>query len=536
LTLLGDGSLPGDGMTLKPLGAGNSNEFVVAGGLAVNDSISVSNGGLLSSSYIWAHNGCSGTITSTPAAVCNHATVTDPAYSATTASVPNYQPIPAGCTFQPGYYDNADALTTKTDACPTSTFTPGTYYFDFHNNNTDATANSTAVPSSSDVWSISNTIIGGTTTASSAMPGSCVSPIESPTANGVQFIFGGDSRVSLGGSANVELCASSSTTNPQIALFGLDTSGASAAVASPAAITAGTVVPTGTPSWNALSATPANLATVDGSTATWVSPNSGSPTATLTMTGFAPGSSIPAGSMLASAQLQVTHSETITSGTPNKISVKVDAGASTQTFNPVVRSALTTDSLDVKTVLSNAVHDGTLATAIPTVTINETGKNTTLKVDAVRLVLTYYPPSMRGPSNCIATGGCDFLTSGNNSGAVFVIDGLTYIPNGSVNVNPGNGGGLIAFRYGLIARGLNMKGQPQYTFGFPVVSIPESGPGLGTNVTAVDLKVYLCVGQATCASGGQLALTSRVKITDPPTVQPSPSTRKIDVLSWSDQR
>lgn len=548
LTVLGDGSVPGDGIRLKPLGAGNDNRFVVAGGMASNANIAVSNGDLFSSSYVWARTGCSGTILSTPAKDCSHAAVSDPNYAADISTVPAYQPIPSGCTFSPGYYDDSNALTAKTSSCATSVFTPGTYYFDFHNNDSgnDPTANADAVPPDNDTWNITRTVIGGVATGASTSPGRCVSPIESASADGVQFIFGGDSRISLGGSAIVELCGTSNVSTPPIVLFGLNTSDVSAGLVSPPVITAGTLATTGSsPAWTAGTVTAGRLASVDGTSATWgPSPNSGSPVGVLTLTGFTPGSAIPSGSMLASAQLQVTHSETVSSGSVNKISVTVDpgAGGTPQTFNPNVRSTLGTDNFDVSAVLAKAVHNGSLATAVPTITIRESGRRHTLNVDAVRLVLTYYPPSLRGqtttaiPGNCIPTGGCDFVSSGNNSGAVFVVNGVTYTPKGSIAIDPGNGNGLIAFRYGLIARGLDMKGQPKYTFGYPVVSIPDQGPGFGSNITVVDLKVYLCTGQATCASGGTLTLTSRVKITDPVNTTPAPSTRKISILSWSEQR
>ena len=176
-------------------------------------------------------------------------------------------------------------------------------------------------------------------------------------------------------------------------------------------------------------------------------------------------------------------------------------------------------------------------------TITQTGRNATFNVDAVRLVLTYYPPAMRsqttdgyGATNCVFAGSCNFIDSKNNWGGTFVVNGVSYLPNNVVAIDPGNGSGLVAFRYGLFARGLDMKGQPKYAFGYPVVSIPDQGPGFGSNVTAVDLKVYVCVGQASCASGGTLTLTSRVKLTDPVNTPPAPLTRKVEVLSWSEQR
>ena len=102
---------------------------------------------------------------------------------------------------------------------------------------------------------------------------------------------------------------------------------------------------------------------------------------------------------------------------------------------------------------------------------------------------------------------------------------------------------LVAFRWGLVASGVNLKAQPSQQFGYPLVSVPVAGHGLGTRVTVVDLKVHVCVEQATCASGGTHALTVRVMVTDPPysawgggPARPEPGRRKIEVLSWSEQR
>jgi hypothetical protein len=87
---------------------------------------------------------------------------------------------------------------------------------------------------------------------------------------------------------------------------------------------------------------------------------------------------------------------------------------------------------------------------------------------------------------------------------------------------------------------VDLKAQPSQTFGYPLVSIPDAGHGLGSRVTIVDLKVYVCVEQATCTSGGTHALTARVMITDPlytgSPPAPEPGRRKIEVLSWSEQR
>jgi hypothetical protein len=90
---------------------------------------------------------------------------------------------------------------------------------------------------------------------------------------------------------------------------------------------------------------------------------------------------------------------------------------------------------------------------------------------------------------------------------------------------------------------VNLKAQPSQQFGYPLVSMPVAGKGLGTKVTVVDLKVFVCVEQATCTTGGTHALTVRAMITDPPytawgsgPARPEPGRRKVEILSWSEQR
>jgi hypothetical protein len=93
-------------------------------------------------------------------------------------------------------------------------FDPGTYYFDFTTTGTH-------------VWSPQKTVVGGTPTGTKsntapAVPGACVNPITTSAAVGVQFVFGGDSRVDLGAS-NWEICASYHAASIPTAIYGLKT-------------------------------------------------------------------------------------------------------------------------------------------------------------------------------------------------------------------------------------------------------------------------------------------------------------------------
>jgi hypothetical protein len=166
-------------------------------------------------------------------------------------------------------------------------------------------------------------------------------------------------------------------------------------------------------------------------------------------------------------------------------------------------------------------------------------KNDTLTIDAVRLAVTYVPPSLRK-----AQDDQIIYAPGGNFHGVFVVQGATFTPNGYIDLDPGSfTTALVAFRWGVVASGVNLKAQPSQQFGYPLVSMPVAGHGLGNKVTAVDLKVYVCVGQSTCSSGGTQALTVRAMITDPPytawgsgPARPEPGRRKVEILSWSEQR
>lgn len=561
LTLLGTGSISnGDGLLAKPQGNGNQNSLRIGGSTAINGSIEVDNGTLFSSGTLWAQNGCTyksqGAIVAPLGLDCSHAAVADPGYSPSsdlaTAGL-SYQPMPAGCTFSPGYYNDAKALSAATNGCSPAIFTPGTYYFDFHNEASDPTYSANAVTGAqSNVWNINGSLIGGQSTGASSSPGRCTSPITSKTAQGVQFVFGGDSRVFLGPSANVELCGTYSASSVPLVLFGLN-SGGPAVLQKPPGQSPTNFPPPG-PDFVAPTGLTAALAAPGGTAAVWVAPSKNS-TGSLTMSGMVP-SGIPAGSTLKSAILTIRHTESPATGptsarTVPSLKVKIGSGAAVATANqPATNASLADDNIDVTNDLAAAVDNGSLGDPQFTFAENANSAGATASVDYVQLTLTYYPPTLRaqtdagfGATNCVAAGTtCPMISSGNNWGGTFLVQGVTYLPTGYLAINPGNGSGaLVSFKYGLIARGMSMSGQPQYQFGTPVVEIPENGPGFGNNATVVDLNVYLCVASSSCASGGTLALRVRVMLTDKidstsQTVTFTPGQRKVDILSWSEQR
>jgi hypothetical protein len=187
---------------------------------------------------VTARGTCTGSVTSNPAKACNFGSTVDkrgddPKYAAPTAPVtPKSVPACSGknklVEFSPGLYTDLNSLNKMMDGsgCKDSIywFHPGTYYFDF-----------------SGEWLIdSGYLVGGTEAPGTklvagqvpAIPGSCWTPIppsnlppggswlRQPAGGGVQFAFGGASRIHVG-AAKVEICGTYATDSPPIAVYGL---------------------------------------------------------------------------------------------------------------------------------------------------------------------------------------------------------------------------------------------------------------------------------------------------------------------------
>ncbi|MEV8514982.1 hypothetical protein [Dactylosporangium sp. NPDC051484] len=220
----------GDGLNIKVSGGGT---IKVHGGIFSNSNITISQGVLSTNTSVTARGNCTGSITSDPARKCNIGTAADPRgndpnYPApTTTPTPPSFPVCSGnnkvIDFWPGLYTDLAKLNKMTDgsSCKNSiyVFNPGTYYFNFGGE-----------------WLIdSGYLIGGTPTTKPVggtpptIPGSCKSPIppnpppsDGWTNAGVQFVFGGDSRIRVK-AAQVEICGTYSKTSPPIAVYGLKT-------------------------------------------------------------------------------------------------------------------------------------------------------------------------------------------------------------------------------------------------------------------------------------------------------------------------
>jgi hypothetical protein len=565
-----------DGLRIKALSP--SIPFNVSGSIASDSNIAIPNGSLRSNASVSAHTGCTGTIDSNPAPVCTAGTTPDPGYAPETTTVPAHQTVPqnssANCpgkvfSFQPGYYDDAAALSALmsgkgSGACKGSIwwFKPGIYYFDFQN-------------SGSHQWLVRDgALIAGTPTDSSgnpvsrptnpaAVPGACASPLHSTTARGVQFIFGGDSRLQLAGSADAEICGTYHADRPPIAIFGLASD--TAAPTTLANASASTV--TGPPGGFA----PAPGGTLasglgtsgDGATGTF-EPGSEGGTATLALSGLLPAPGIPAGSTLSAAKLRLVFG-TSTTATSRTLTVTPSSSAgagSPITPSPAVsRSAQTagtggaTQTFDLLADLQSTVHDRGLSdlTIDYSTQLPAGGKE---QIDAVLLDLTYTAPALRGettqavPGNCLAApysggsgGQCAVLSTQTSYKGHLAVQGTTYTPVAPIDLTLSNVTEQ-ALRLGVIARTLWIKETGALRYSGPVIAIPDDSLGSGPDGTVVYLTVYVCAGSPTCKTPsstlpappvGRESLRVRVYIHDP-TGAPVAGSREMTVQAWVSRR
>ncbi|GAA3666920.1 hypothetical protein GCM10022237_28650 [Nocardioides ginsengisoli] len=536
--------------------------LLVKGGIyangAVKGNINVLDGG------VRATGSCDSTVVASPKNCNVGPPVSDPNYSNELGgTVPTLQKPPTTCTggylavFNPGYYDSASALNTATNLCNELWFKPGNYYFDFHNDSCANVCPSNVFGTGGNTWTISGqTVVGGTPIDANgntlsqppnnvSVPGACRSPITDVNAQGVQFVFGGNSRIYIDQNSNVELCATYHSDRPPIEIYGLKSGSTPTATNANGLVLTSNPTSTGGGMWTGL--TTANISSVGNGSATWNPGSASATSSTVTVSGFAPGSAVPAGSVLTSATLHVRHQDSEATST-SAGTATIQVGSTTTAALPIgavgSTSMVTTDVLlnsSTNTAafnsLQTAIHDGGYTGATVAYTA-KSKKNATAALDAISLDLTYYVPVLRGQGGtCIdGTGGsCKFMDmkNGNNKELVY-FQGTTYVPYGDLQLLLGNFASEI-MKFGLVARQLEFAfWNGNSVQGVPVIEIPDNSPGFGFETTLVRLQVYVCPGTS-CSSGGSLALNVKVKIFDNGG-QPGPPNRQVTVLSWSHTR
>jgi hypothetical protein len=578
----------GTGMESSPVPINSKNTpgaaiLTLGGPLTTTDPLKV-HGGVFSNSTIigpvsldagdaWANGACAQTtVAATAKKQCNTGqTIPDPGVDPATAdryvsdlggTVPSLMTPPTTCTngvavFKPGYYDNAATVTAATNLCSVAWFEPGPYYFDFHNDSCANVCPSNLYGSggtSSNVWRISGaTVVGGTPTdadghvldrppTNPTMPGACQSPITDTGAEGVQFVFGGNSQVYLDQNSRVELCGSYHADRPPIEMYGLK-SGSVPTPSSPAHNYGSTIsVTDGT----FTGATGSNLQKADANVASWTPTSTTAKSATVTDQGFAPGATVPAGSVLTGATLKITHKDADATNSSKGAAVLSIGSTATASYDVPASATSTTYQVPLSATdfnkLQKEVHDHGYAGASVAYTANmkASGNGTaTATLDAITLDLTYYVPVLRGESGtCIdgSVGSCQLISMKNgNNKILFYLQGTTYIPAADASILLGNFSAEVA-KFGIIARQLEFSitnGNPSWTG--PIFEIPDDTPGYGYSNTTVDLAVFVCPGAGPCPTGGTPSLTARVQLWDP-SGDPEPPGRQVTILSWSHPR
>ena len=513
---------------------GANNIFRIHGRVFSNSTINVhvSSAKLLDDRDVFARTGCNGNgqVLGVPVS-CNDTTHDslglDPGY-AQPGTVPAYQSVPlcAGAkktyVFQPGYYDDAAALSALTqNSCNSSLllFQAGQYYFDFHD-------------IGSHVWSVSDgyVVAGKPRTAgtgawnpanypasSPPVPGSCITPLESQTNGGVQFIFGNDSRVAVSSGAKMEVCGQYSLTSPPIGLFG-------AYVGNETTTTLmGTAPSAATSTGNPRFLNPSNVDAADvintADAAFIGASGGGNVSATLTATGLSPLTALPKGTVLVSAKVRIRHRDVATTSgskqgaiqtlgltlTPNRAGgpLNVLPGNTVTPQSDASTTALHEEAWDFTNALTQEVHDnGFNGAQLALTATTRRSVTATEQVDSLLLDLSYKLPAFRAqdlPGSCVGQvpytsgggGGCAMLSI-TGPGTAFYSQGTTYSPRAAIDVTLSNISQQV-FKYGLITRTLRFDITGSSTFDQAVIAVPDdnTGPQPVTDV-AVYLQVYLC--------------------------------------------
>lgn len=521
-------------------------------------------------SKVTARGTCTGTVVSRDArgnvvpSTCSAPAASipaDPNYGRSTAGL-TYRTLPPCTTgstveFSPGYYDDAVGLSDMMDGvgpCAGKTFLfrsatsgIGNYYFDFHN------GEGPGLPAGSRVWTVDDpnaAVVAGTPrgwtpdASTPVVPGACVSPLTATANNGVQFVFGGDSRLSVQ-AGSVELCGQYSATAPPIALYGVKT-GADTVTGPSTLATDGTGTnPTDGPPF----ANPQLTTATDGSPATAVidaMTTTGPVTASILVKGFAV--SLPAGTVLSAAKLVVVHRDdnadatsTLSllqvSVTPSRTGAPALTGVPQPTIyqdGPTGTGAYHKDTLDLLPSLANEVHtNGFTGLRVRYDASVPAGAKVTENLDSMQLVLTYRRPALRGQRtavngtvNCIGKypAGCHLLETDATDTAVHV-QGTLYAPYATVDLRPANATAAVVAS-GLVVRAMQNQSTAGPSYGGPLVKVPNDSGG------PAPLEVYLRAYRS-----GKVVATARVRFpaTDP-IAPPTPGRRNVTVLSWTIRR
>lgn len=486
LMSLGDGA--GGEVGINQAGAG-----LLVSGPVTSDSTIVSGPGALTvtDGLVTARGACTGTITVNPAPSCGTGVpvpdpaVAEPAKYAQPDTGVTYRPVPtcpatAGQTveFEPGYYDDAVALTNLMSTCPGRTFwfkpgadgTVGNYYFDFRN------GESPAFPGDP-IWRITDTdpefrAVAGTPRGWDpaaairqvpSIPGSCLSPTESATNGGVRFVFGGRSRIELT-AGQMEICGQYYADRPPIAVYGAKT-GLPATPSGPS------------PVWPTVfdyaGCAPGAIPFEPATDATYVDPQAAAAklkkaqTGCLNMSGFGQ-QVLPPGSTLVNATLVVSHWED--KNEPASIVARITPNPDRPGVVPLPDKTVTpfppgevdpagiglidlTADLFAEVQQYGLTQYGPMGANIRYSVTAPSGKAVDAYLDSAQLSLTWIPPGVRPlgtPLTTYATAGTHtagvaYQTGAGSSGATnYQASGTKLSPGNCTSVTPYPGGNACA--------------------------------------------------------------------------------------------
>ena len=358
--------------------------------------------------------------------------------------------------FAPGYYTH---MPSAPGGCASKPwwFGPGLYYFDFVTGAhvLDLTAR-TVVAGTPNLANFNPT----SGSAAPVMPGSCKvdGDIFSTPANGVEWVFGADTVLTVGSSGKVELCPTTSTTAQEISIRGYGAAGEAAPA--PTTTTEHPTANVQTPNTAYVSGpsdTGPSAYAIDGITA-----NSAVGSNSTSMITLKTIQDIPAGASVATMVLKIKHQETYTgTGAAPAISAVVHYGATSATVgvgcgsNQLCRSS--TSRLDSFDITAPYLASGS---TIPAVSVDfgvDSPRNTTTNeaLDGVELDVTYVSSgAFRLQSGCailpVGTAGqCD--TVSNDPGALLYVQGTVYAPLGRVDITTASGD-PVQLNRGVIAR------------------------------------------------------------------------------------
>jgi hypothetical protein len=133
------------------------------------------------------------------------------------------------------------------------------------------------------------------------------------------------------------------------------------------------------------------------------------------------------------------------------------------------------------------------------------------------------------PYTGVGSSACALVSTVNNAGGKFYVQGTTYAPKAAIDITLNNVAEQV-FRFGVIARSLWVKATGSFSYAGPVIEVPDDSPGF---VFSVFLTVYVCPGAGTCGTTGAVALRVKVAFVDADPSIPTPGRRQVAVLSWS---